>query len=393
MKNENRPLVCAECGCVIADPDDARRNPDGEIICNNCFEDQYCYCGNCGNVIRFDEAVWIEDEEMYICEDCAEREYYQCQDCGNWYSHRGITYRDDSTSEYICDNCSYRWTQCDDCGRIVRDYDILEGDDGWYCEDCIDEHSNKNIHDYGYKPDPVFFGCKPGGQARTYGLELEIDNGDDADECAGDILAAAPNGEVYCKHDGSLNDGVEIVTHPCTLGYHMAQFPWADILNAAREHGFRSHDTTTCGLHIHVGRDALPDDAPEKIILLFDSLWRQLVTFSRRKDVQLNQWAAKPDADISGDDAPRVAKDKADKARGHGRYQAVNLQNYKTIEFRLFRGTLKRSTIIASVQLIDTLLSYCDTHTLPEIAAASWQTVVKSDYAELNTYLAQKGLL
>lgn len=395
MENENKRFVCAECGCIIADPDNARRDPDGEIICMDCFYERYCYCDNCGNIVDRDDAVWIEDEEIFVCDDCAERYYYQCADCGRWYSYSGITYRDDNADEYICDNCADDWAQCDDCGRIVHSYDILEGDDGWYCDYCIDEHrdSDENIHEYGYKPAPVFFGRAPGSRARTYGLELEIDNGDDADDCAGDILDAAPDGEVYCKHDGSLNDGVEIVTHPCTLGYHMTRFPWADIIDAAREHGFKSHDTTTCGLHIHVGRDALPYDTPEKIMLLFDSFWSQLVIFSRRRETQLNHWAAKPDADICGDDAPHVAKDKAEKARGRGRYQAVNLQNRKTIEFRLFRGTLKRSTILASIQLIDTLLSYCETHTLAEIAAAFWQDVVKSDYTELNTYLTEKGLL
>ena len=36
-----------------------------------------------------------------------------------------------------------------------------------------------------------------------------------------------------------------------------------------------------------------------------------------------------------------------------GRYVAVNLENYNTIEFRIFRGTLNYKTFIATLQLID----------------------------------------
>jgi len=37
-------------------------------------------------------------------------------------------------------------------------------------------------------------------------------------------------GNAYCKHDGSLNDGFEIVTHPMTLDYHLHRMPWEELL-------------------------------------------------------------------------------------------------------------------------------------------------------------------
>ena len=37
----------------------------------------------------------------------------------------------------------------------------------------------------------------------------------------------------------------------------------------------------------------------------------------------------------------------------NGRYVAVNLNNYHTIEFRLFRGTLKYNTFIATLQMVN----------------------------------------
>ena len=38
---------------------------------------------------------------------------------------------------------------------------------------------------------------------------------------------------LYCKHDGSLDDGFEMVTHPMTLDFHMPKMPWEQILDRA----------------------------------------------------------------------------------------------------------------------------------------------------------------
>ena len=46
---------------------------------------------------------------------------------------------------------------------------------------------------------------------------------------------------LYCKHDGSLDDGFEMVTHPRTLAYHQAEMPWAAILQKAVQMGYTSH--------------------------------------------------------------------------------------------------------------------------------------------------------
>ena len=70
----------------------------------------------------------------------------------------------------------------------------------------------KQVHDYYYKPEPIFYGTG----SRYLGVELEIDEGGESHENAGQILRLANSGDelVYCKHDGSLNEGFEIVTHP-----------------------------------------------------------------------------------------------------------------------------------------------------------------------------------
>ena len=62
----------------------------------------------------------------------------------------------------------------------------------------------------------------------------------------------------------------------------------------------------------------------------------------------MNRWAARYGFEKTG----KEILDKAKKGN-NGRYAAVNLMNYATIEFRLFRGTLKYNTLIAAIELVN----------------------------------------
>ena len=106
------------------------------------------------------------------------------------------------------------------------------------------------IQDYYYKPNPIFYG----DGNRYFGVELEIDDAGENNTNAAKIVNIANHDEehIYCKHDGSLNEGFEIVTHPMTLDYHLNHVPWAAVLAKAKELGYRSHQSGTCGLHVHV---------------------------------------------------------------------------------------------------------------------------------------------
>ena len=66
--------------------------------------------------------------------------------------------------------------------------------------------------------------------------------------------------------------------------------------------------------------------------------WDELLKFSRRTPRQLQRWAARYDYK----EQPKEILDNAKVgATGNGRYSCINLENTNTIEFRMFRGTLK----------------------------------------------------
>ena len=72
----------------------------------------------------------------------------------------------------------------------------------------------------------------------------------------------------------------------------------------------------------------------------------------------------------------------------------VNLQNYNTVEFRIFRGTLKYDTFIATIQLVHEICTQAIKKSDKEFESMSWSDFVKEikDKKELIDYLKSKQL-
>ena len=56
--------------------------------------------------------------------------------------------------------------------------------------------------------------------------------------CCGQRICLTDNAgfteRLYCKHDGSLSNGFELVAHPMSLEYHQEEMPWPEVLRTAR---------------------------------------------------------------------------------------------------------------------------------------------------------------
>lgn len=158
--------------------------------------------------------------------------------------------------------------------------------------------------------------------------------------------------------------------------------------------GYRSHQTSTCGLHIHVNRSSLgethdeQEDVISRILFFVETHWAELLRFSRRSEYSMNRWAARYGYEKTG----REILDKAKKGN-NGRYAAVNLMNYSTIEFRLFRGTLKHNTLIAAIELVDEICDLAIHLTDEGIEKLSWSEFVGTlTEPELISYLKERRL-
>lgn len=351
-------------------------------------------CCRCGQEHPLENRVMAGDDPL--CERCANEETIIRTHCG------GRIYRDDNAGDEntpLCQPCyDHHYTSCECCGRIIHVDDAYYEDDDEDCPLCYDCHTharqNKMIEDYYYKPEPLF----RGDGSRYFGVELEIDGAGEDDASAGQIMEIANRNGVenlYCKHDGSLDDGFEMVTHPMTLEYHMKEMPWAKILQEAIHLGYTSHQANTCGLHVHVNRNAFGDteEAQDaviaRILYFFEKNWEELLKFSRRTPRQLERWATR----YGYKDQPKELLNHAKKGYHGGRYTSVNLTNADTIEFRIFRGTLKYNTLIATLQLLDRICDVAICLTDDQIKAMSWTTFASGcTQPELVQYLKERRL-
>jgi len=318
-------------------------------------------CSRCGRRIWNDDNAG--DDDTPLCQSCYDRFYTVCDRCGRTILEDDAYYEDDDRDEPLC----------------------------WSCYSHMQE--DKQIHDYYYKPEPVFYG----EGHRYFGVELEIDGAGEDSEKACRLMRIANRGRelVYCKHDGSLSDGFEIVTHPMTLDYHRDRMPWKEVLQEATAQGYLSHKASTCGLHVHVNRSAFGNTEARqeaciaRILYIVEKFWDELLKFSRRTQNQLDRWAAR----YGYKDRPKEILDHAKKGNSPGRYASVNLQNRDTIELRIFRGTLKYNTLIATLQLVDKICDMAITLSDELLQPLAWTSFVSScTQPELVQYLKERRL-
>ena len=354
------------CPCCEGDfPMEERHSFDGQDICPTCLDEETVSCECCG------ERIWnrqhVGDAHITLCCSCYDRHYTSCEECGRIIHHDDACYLSDDDDDPLCHSC----------------YQDAAGKSG------------SPIADYSYKPTPIFYG----DGTRYFGVELEIDGGGECNAHAEQILDIAnTNGpQAYCKHDGSLDEGFEIVTHPMTLGWHREHLPWGDILTKALELGYWSHKARTCGLHVHVNRTAFGITYMEqeaciaRVLYFFEKHWEELLKFSRRTQEQLKRWAARYGYKEQPQDILEHAK-----SCYAGRYTCVNLTNTNTVEFRMFRGTLKLNSLIATLQLVDKICEVALFLSDDELKGLSWTSFVASiradQYPELVQYLRERRL-
>lgn len=239
-----------------------------------------------------------------------------------------------------CDSC--RRERCQNCGE--RD-DLEDG----RCSNCrgpILDHFDKSKFDSVIGTAPHYFG-----------VELEVECGDEKSECAERVSYAIGDLAVL-KEDGSLDAGFEIVTKPMSLD-KQTEF-WSNLLTPRNVRHMSSFGTDTCGLHVHASRQPLTELTVAKIVCFVNASHNRkfIETIAQRRSCT---WA-------------RIQHKKLVDAnkRNPARYEAVNLQNVKssrdsdgrrimvgTIEFRIFKGTLKKESVLKSIQFVAALIEFC----------------------------------
>ena len=114
-------------------------------------------CSRCGCTAE----NLIEFHDRLLCPDCLDSMTEICVDCGTRFWHRDNC---GTASSPICPDCYDRnYTRCTRCGSLISldecwyPYD----NDDPYCSDCCSDIENSPIHDYYFKPRPIFLRHRP----------------------------------------------------------------------------------------------------------------------------------------------------------------------------------------------------------------------------------------
>ena len=418
---------CEHCGEWVVpsgiDPhSDAEIMPNGDWMCDDeCAHAEGWYrCARCGDwVHEYDILVPndYEPEYSYCSASCATRDgWTRCDCCENWV-------REDDTYRVNSSSCEERWCEscyedesrrCEGCGEDFHYDDGRYVDDYWYCDSCANEcGGGEHLHEYGYRPYPFKY---HGDASKTpyLGTEIETDGGYNR----GEYVDALANIDEFLDHfwmtrDSSLDNGVEITSFPMTLDYHMSIKPmYETIRDTALEHDFKSHDGGRCGLHIHVNRDyfgksvTAQDCGGYKLMRLLQRFEQPFTMFSRRKNNRWCDYATSRKYGPTCKDRPDTMDELLSKAN-QMRYetchsQALNFQHGATFEFRIFRGTLKLSTMFACFAMVNGLCHVAKTHGSIYVESVTWYDLMHdvleacdNDEAReyLKSYLEEKELI
>jgi hypothetical protein len=301
--------------------------------------------------------------------------YTTCTDCGEWEADDNVRGTYNSDEDSICRGCidsHYTFSDYHDawlhndtaCDGVDED----GGEATFHC-DCDDFSYNDDdgvYYHYNYERGSKLINsyhtAKQRGlykkvtsdwtarNKRYMGIELEVEirsrdtkRGDVAERLHAALNDGQSGKRVHFEEDGSLTSGFEIITNPMGLDTHTEFWSWLQDKDLIR--GLRSHDTSTCGLHIHVSRRGM-------------SNWQiaRINTFINHPD---NMELISKVARRYSSSYARISEKKLSKAHYDAdRYDALNLNNSETIEFRIFKGTLKYESLMAAVEFVNALVNF-----------------------------------
>lgn len=363
MSEDREQADCANCSTTLDLENDLESvASNGDLLCEDCR----IYCERCAQYAYEADSRYIEGEGSW-CSYCSDNHTFWCECCENMYSEDIPSYHIEDSGEYWCEGCaSDRATWCDTCEVYNRDE----------CNDCT---GSRLVHDYSYKPDPIFYGT----DKLYFGIELEMEIRSGAISDSAEYVRDKVGEFVYLKHDSSINsggyNGYELVSHPATLAYHTDNRRLWDTLDHLRDnYRARSWDAKSCGIHIHINRNGFKGGAhTHRFLTLIYKNAEQMMRLGGRKSTyaRFNDcWG------FDEYDRPYFTlKDKLNIGNNNPfsngeRYSAVNTNNRDTLELRFFRGTTKPSGVLSAIELAHASVEYTRDLTLSDVklGALTW---------------------
>lgn len=201
---------------------------------------------------------------------------------------------------------------------------------------------------------------------------IQIMNGSDSDE----------ENLIYSIHDSTVQ--IEFDTMPCSLEFHKNKMNYREMFEYLDKEGYKGHDCETAGLHIHANRSYLGKSrisqelVISKILYILEKFNDEICVIARR-DNDYSEFAGEKQNEDSIVELYGKYKDK-------GKRAALNLQHKDTIEFRMFKSTLKYETFILTLEFVKDIIDYAKSVDIEEIELAKWSDLMNCFSSELRKY-------
>lgn len=273
--------------------------------------------------------------------------------------------------------------------------------DNWlyYCERtlpwvCADHRTNP-VQSHDFRPQRWV----ALGKGDLFGIEIEVmpASGVGYNANSRNYYAAVAGNlspSVFVKHDGSVDLGFEVVTHP--INYGIWQGDSADIKNVQRVFSFLTRKYTSfsdpaCGLHVHCN---VGDFANNDHIARFATFIMYQPYFCSLIGERTSRSYSKFSRAVADSTASRLAG-----GTRPDRYTAVNVQPAApTVEVRMFKGNLKWERILKDIEFCRALRVWTSERSMGDVVSVDGPSnfmkwAEEKEYKHLTSFVAAQPKL
>lgn len=270
----------------------------------------------------------------------------------------------------------------------------------WFNSPTNNNSSNstsKYIHKYNYKPTYIY-NYMPnedknttlllGAEIEVAGNEKEPDREDTVKKCIQIMNGSEDDTEdlIYSTSDSTVQ--IELDTMPCSLEFHKNRMNYKELFKYLDELGYKGHDCDKAGLHIHACRSYLGKSeliqqlTISKILYIIEKFNDEICVIARRNN-NYSKFVGKEEVNQSLDKLYGKYID-------NGKKVALNLLHKDTIEFRMFRSTLKYETFILTLEFVKDIIDFAKSVNIEQIELIKWSDLMNTFSDELKEYYNER---
>lgn len=259
-------------------------------------------------------------------------------------------------------------------------------------------NKRKYIHEYNYKPEFIYHYMPDEDKETTLllGAEIEVAGNTNIDlnkedvvkECIQIMNGSEDDTEnlIYSTSDSTVQ--IELDTMPCSLEFHKNKMNYRKLFAHLDKLGYKGHDCDSAGLHIHADRKYLGKSelvqqlTISKILYILEKFNDEICVIARRNN-NYSKFVGKEEVNKS-------LNKLYNKYQNEGKKVALNLQHKETIEFRMFRSTLKYETFILTLEFVKDIIDYAKSINIEEIELIKWSDLMDTFSDELKEYYNER---